>query len=353
MDVGQTDIHPGGSVVVCAFSLERVHQTVACVESVLGQRAAPAQVLVVVDHNDTLQAMLRARLPTTVQVIANSGPRGLASARNTGVQACHYDPIVFIDDDAVANENWLETLLAAFDDPEVIGAGGHAVPRWESEQPRWLPDELLWVVGCSYRGLPRAGAVRNPLGCNMAFRSAVFKQAGPFDPAIGRLGTRPLGCEETELCIRAVRRLPAGKFVLVPGANVEHAVASRRGRPGYLLRRCFYEGVSKALVCKLGDTRSLDTERNYVRRVLRERVRASTKAALSGTEPIASIGQIGAVVGALIAAAIGYLVGTVVFAVRPPAPARVTDTHSCEAFRSFHRIRHRVARKRSRTRRSR
>jgi GT2 family glycosyltransferase len=347
MDVGQTDIHPGGSVVICAFSLERVHQTVACVESVLGQRAAPAQVLVVVDHNDTLQAMLRARLPTTVQVIANSGPRGLASARNTGVQACHYDPIVFIDDDAVANENWLETLLAAFDDPEVIGAGGHAVPRWEAHQPRWLPDELLWVVGCSYRGLPRAGAVRNPLGCNMAFRAAVFKQAGPFDPGIGRLGSRPLGCEETEFCIRAVRRLPAGKFVLVPGAEVEHAVASRRGRPGYLLRRCFYEGVSKALVCKLGDTHSLDTERDYVRRTLRERLTASTKAALTGTDAAASIGQIGAVAGALTAAGIGYFVGTVVFAVRPPAAPAATNTHSCETSRSLDRIRDGFARRRS------
>lgn len=261
--------------------------------------------------------MLRARLPRDAEIIANVGPRGLASARNTAVTASHGDPIVFIDDDAVAHERWLETLLAAFEDPHVIGAGGHALPRWESEQPAWFPDELLWVVGCSYRGLPSTGVVRNPLGCNMAFRAELFHRVGPFDPGMGRVGSHPLGCEETEFCIRAARALPAGRFVLVSGAEVEHAVARERGRPAYVLRRCFYEGISKALVRKLGDPRSLDTERQYVRGVLTRRLRDSGKALLVGPERLASLGKIAAIVGALLAAAAGYVYGAVAIAIRP------------------------------------
>lgn len=316
MATSKREVNLGACVVVCAFSLERLDQTVASVESVLAQRTKPAQVLVVVDHNEQLHEMLRSRLPRDVEIIANTGPRGLASARNTAVMASHGDPIVFIDDDAIAHERWLETLLAAFEDPEVIGAGGHALPRWESEQPAWFPDEMLWVVGCSYRGLPATGVVRNPLGCNMAFRAEVFERVGSFDPAMGRVGSHPVGCEETEFCIRAVRALPAGKLVLVSGAEVEHAVRRDRGRPSYLLRRCFYEGVSKALVRKLGDPRSLDTEREYVRKVLTWRLRDSGKALLTGPERMASLGKIGATVGALLAAATGYAYGSVVIALR-------------------------------------
>jgi GT2 family glycosyltransferase len=318
METSKREVKEDACVVICAFSLERLDQAVASVESVLAQRTKPAQVLVVVDHNEELHGILRSRLPQEVEIIANTGPRGLASARNTAVLASHGDPIVFIDDDAVAHQRWLETLLAAFEDPDVIGAGGHALPRWESEQPAWFPDELLWVVGCSYRGLPSTGVVRNPLGCNMAFRAEVFERVGSFDPTMGRIGSHPLGCEETEFCIRAVRELPAGKLVLVSGAEVEHAVRRDRGRPAYLLRRCYYEGISKALVRKLGDPRSLDTEREYVRRVLTRRLRDSGKAVLIGPERMASLGQIGATVGALLAAAAGYVYGAVAIAVRRP-----------------------------------
>jgi len=307
----QPRVNARASVVICTFSPERLEQAVACVESVIAQRSKPAQILVVVDHNEDLRRMLRVRLPPQVEIIANLGPRGLASARNTAVQASHGDPIVFIDDDAVAHERWLETLLAAFDDPDVIGAGGHAVPRWDGEQPAWFPDELLWIVGCSYRGLPLAGAVRNPLGCNMAFRAWVFARVGAFDPEMGRVGSHPVGCEETEFCIRVVRALPGAKLILVPGAEVEHAVARARGRGVYLLRRCFYEGVSKALVRRLGDPRSLDTERRYVREVLTLRVRESGKTLVTGPHRVASLGQIGATIGALLAAGTGYTIGAV------------------------------------------
>jgi GT2 family glycosyltransferase len=321
-------------VVICAFSLARLEQTIRCVGAVLGQRFRPEQVLVVVDHNDELRRTLRARLPPEVEVIDNTGEHGLASARNTAVRASSGDTIVFIDDDAVPQEHWLDTLMAAFDDPAVVGAGGHAIPVWEDEQPAWFPDEFLWVVGCSYRGLPKMGAIRNPLGCNMAFRAELFDRVGLFDPGMGRLGSRPLGCEETEFCIRATRAVPDARLVLTAGAEIEHAVSQERGRPSYLLRRCFYEGISKALVRRLGDTRSLDTERNYLRRTLPARLALSARAVVTGPRRSAALGQIGAVLGALFAAGLGYSYGKIVFSLRRPAAspgARPAESHAHEA----------------------
>jgi glucosyl-dolichyl phosphate glucuronosyltransferase len=306
------------TVVICAFSSARLEQTVACVDSVLRQEPPPAQVVIVVDHNDALEGDLRARLPETVEIVPNLEPRGLSSARNTAIARSRGDYIVFIDDDAVAHTGWLAQLLSAFGDSTVIGAGGHARPLWAQPPPRWFPPEFLWVVGCSYTGLPETGSVRNPLGCNMAFRARAFLSAGMFNPAIGRLGSLPLGCEETEFCIRATRVLPGAQIALVSGAEIDHHVPASRATVSYLLRRCFFEGISKALVRGLGDQRSLDTERAYLRRALPARMRSSVRRAAGG-HVAEGLGLLAALTGALTAAAAGYLTGVVAFRVRPPA----------------------------------
>jgi GT2 family glycosyltransferase len=314
---GPTD--GGASVIVCTFSSQRLEQTIACVQSVLAQRPPPQQVIVVVDHNEDLRATLRARMPAQVEIVANAGAPGLSSGRNTALGLSTGDPIVFIDDDAVVHEHWLARLLRAFDDPAVFGVGGHSTPAWEHRQPAWFPDEFLWVVGCSYRGLAESGPVRNPMGGNMAFRAEVFERAGLFDPGIGKLRSRPFGCEETEFCIRLARSVPGAQLVLVAGAEIDHWVPRDRVRPSYLLRRCYYEGISKALVRRLGDTRSLDTERTYVRRTLPSGLGHSVRIAVTGPGRMAALGRIAAVIGGLTAAVAGYAFGTVAFRVRPPA----------------------------------
>jgi hypothetical protein len=178
---------------------------------------------------------------------------------------------------------------------------------------------MLWVVGCTYRGQPAAGPVRNPLGCNMAFRAAAFERVGLFDPAIGRMGTRPLGCEETEFCVRVARELEGSQVILVTGAPVDHRVPQDRATPLYLLRRCYYEGISKALVRKLGDAGSLDTERAYLRSALARSIASSLRAAVTGPQRPSAVGRAAAVLAGLAAAAIGYVVGGVYYRLRPPA----------------------------------
>jgi GT2 family glycosyltransferase len=317
-DVGSAANAARATVVICAFSSARLEQTVACVESVLGQDPPPAQVVIVVDHNEALEADLRARLPADVEIVANPGPRGLSTARNAAIARSRGDYVVFIDDDAVAHDRWLARLLSTFEDPAVIGAGGHARPLWAEPPPAWFPPEFLWVVGCSYTGLPEEGAVRNPLGCNMVFRADVFRRVGMFNPAIGRLGSLPLGCEETEFCLRASRAAPDARIALVRGAEIDHHVPATRATVSYLLRRCYFEGISKALVRRLADRRSLDTERAYLRRTLPARVKASVARALEG-HLMEGLGPVLALAGAVGAAAVGYLVGVVVFRLRPPA----------------------------------
>src|SRR5206468_270211 len=155
--------------------------------------------------------------------------------------------IAFLDDDAVAAPNWLEAIERAFRQEAVLGVGGAVEPLWLAARPRWFPGEFDWVVGCTYRGLPRQRApVRNLIGANMSFRRRVFEEAGGFRTELGREASIPAGCEETELCIRVRRRWPDRKLLYDPAVRVTHRVPPERGRLAYFLSRCYAEGRSKA-----------------------------------------------------------------------------------------------------------
>jgi GT2 family glycosyltransferase len=274
---------PAVSVVICAYTDRRWELLAQTIDSVVRQERAADEILLVVDHNPDLIARAEPAF-AGVRILANEDTRGLSGARNTGVRHSRGDIIAFLDDDATARPDWLKLLVAAFEDPTVMGAGGFVRPAWDGPAPSWLPQEFLWVVGASYAGLPDAPApVRNPIGANMAFRRQAFERAGGFTAGIGRLGTRPMGCEETEFSIRLRQVVPGARIVHVPDARVDHHVPAERATRRYFVARCWAEGASKAQVTsQVGDTDGLSSERSYVRRTLPRGLLAGLRATAHG-----------------------------------------------------------------------
>ncbi len=118
-----TTTRPTVAVIVCAYTLDRLDDLIDCIDSLHGQSTAPDELVCVVDHNDVLATRLR-RLASerawSLDVIASEEPRGLSGARNTGVAATTSELALFIDDDAVADPDWLEELVAPFADPTYL-----------------------------------------------------------------------------------------------------------------------------------------------------------------------------------------------------------------------------------------
>ncbi|GAA3438082.1 hypothetical protein GCM10018954_076980 [Kutzneria kofuensis] len=228
-----------------------------------------------IDHNPALAARAEAEI-AGVTVLVNTNRRGLSGARNTALAHATGDIVVFLDDDAsAASPDWLELLLAPYENPLVAAVGGAATPLWPGERPATLPagsdrGELDWVVGCTYTGQPvQLAEVRNLMGCNMSFRRTVFEAVGGFTEDMGRVGAVPVGCEETELCIRLRQRDPSARIVFEPRALVRHRVSADRLSWSYLRRRSWGEGISKAAVSRLvGPGDALSTERAYTTRII-------------------------------------------------------------------------------------
>ncbi len=272
------------AVIICTYTQERWDKLTRAVASIHKQTHPAQEIIVVIDHNEELLEQARREL-LDVQVIENTEKRGLSGARNSGIAAASTTFIAFMDDDAIAEPDWLLHMYRelsrsrraspdgwaspdgqASPDSFALGVGSAVLPVWEGQEPSWFPAEFYWVVGCSYMGMPCMSAqIRNPIGASMCIRREVFQAVGGFRSEIGRVGTLPVGCEETELCLRARQHWPERYIFYVPHIHVKHYIPQERATWRYFHARCYAEGLSKAVVTRFVGTKdSLSSESIYV-----------------------------------------------------------------------------------------
>ncbi|MFB6075239.1 MAG: glucosyl-dolichyl phosphate glucuronosyltransferase [Haloarculaceae archaeon] len=241
------------SVVVCEHSLDRYADVREAAESVLGQTHDDVELVLVSDGNAVVCERFREGYGDREDVVihCNDSNVGLLESRNNGARAASGDVVAFLDDDAVADERWLERLVAVYEERDVPAVGGRIVGEWVAGRPVFLPAEFYFLVGVTHRGFgpggdpDAAGEVRNTNGSNLSFRREVFLDLGGFDTDIGgRTGDSNLQGGETELCAR-LRAASGHGVYYVPDATVGHKVFEYRTDLRWLLDRAFWQGYSK------------------------------------------------------------------------------------------------------------
>ncbi len=164
-------------------------------------------------------------------------------AKNSGVRASRGEIVAVIEDDAIADKNWLVELFKPFDDPRVAGSGGKVLPRWEAEPPDWMAPYYgfltVFDLGDEVQELTHAGLV----GCNLAVRRDILFQAGGYNPDI--MGSVLLGDGEIGLQ-RKMLRIRLGKLIYAPSAVVWHCIPARRLTLKYMRWRIYNEGTCTA-----------------------------------------------------------------------------------------------------------
>jgi GT2 family glycosyltransferase len=231
---------------------------------------------VVVDGNQALHARIAAVFGkgSVLKLILLEKNRGVSQARNAGIQAAKGDIIVFMDDDAVAENDWLEKIVYTYESCDAISVGGKILPTWLGKKPDYFPEELYWLVGVTHKGFAedKICEVRNTYGPNMSFRKEVFQKAGMFSSGFGFSGVSCVQAEEPELALRM--RKHCGKGVMYnPEAIVYHKIHPSKVGIKMLFKRSFYQGYSKALIGKLETTENaMNTEKSFLRFLLLKRI---------------------------------------------------------------------------------
>jgi GT2 family glycosyltransferase len=222
-------------VTAAVCTRERPVQLARALDSLLAQRPAPAEI-VVVDNapaDDATRALVAARHPR-VRYVAEP-VRGLDFARNRALASAEGDVVVFLDDDAVADVGWVGALAAVFEaDPAVAVCTGRVEALGQDTEG----ERLFEANGGFSRGLRRirlpadaagplhgrpapliAWAVSVGSGCSYAVRRDAALALGGFDEALD-LGAELPGGGDHDLLWRA---LQAGHSVVYePAALAWH-----------------------------------------------------------------------------------------------------------------------------------
>ena len=241
------------SIIVCTHSLERYYDLVAGIDSLRKQSYLGIETVIVVDHNEPLFKLLTdvkdaGGFPTEV-LVHNTVIKGLPASRNVGVYTSKGEVVAFLDDDALADKNWVAELVRMYVDFGATSAGGMIKPYWGAVQrPDFLPDEYLWLIGATHKGFREdIGTVRNTFGSNMSFLKNKIDIVGGFKTEFGFSGSGLLQGEEADMCSRI--HLLTGKMMMYnPGAVVYHKVFPERIKLKTLIKRLFYQGYSKRMM---------------------------------------------------------------------------------------------------------
>jgi len=174
---------------------------------------------------------------------------GVSHARNQAIDRITARFTAFLDDDAIPQPGWLNALIETFEaiSPMPGAVGGRVFLQWTTNQPAWMPDDLLGIyslfdLGDEVRRFKAANS------CNIAFPTEIIRKF-PFNTRLGVMTQTQLPGEETEVLNRMQR---AGLAVYYqPGAVVTHVVGQSRENPRYVFARSrglgYYQAVLNVL----------------------------------------------------------------------------------------------------------
>jgi glycosyltransferase involved in cell wall biosynthesis len=179
-------------------------------------RRAPDQLIIVDNTSGDSETEAIAKQFGALYLIESTP--GLSRARNRGLIESESEIVAYLDDDAVPEESWLDTVRLPFADPNVGIVTGETVPSLPAPTARTAPARSLtnkdqqWFEIAAYGGLG--------IGTNMAFRKSQCSGWKVFDERMGR-GAPLEGMEEHHAFVGLVSR--GNKAVHLPDAVVVHS----------------------------------------------------------------------------------------------------------------------------------
>ena len=196
----------------------------ACLRALESQTVDEFEV-VVIDNSGT--RCLQTSSPR-VRVIANDHNVGFGAAVNQAFRASNATYLATLNDDAVADPRWLETLLADAEAHPRIGMFASEV-RLAGTETLDSAGMLVAADGSSKQRSPTALADADallPSGSAALYRRAMLEDIRLFDESFF------LYCEDTDLGLRAQWSGWGCRYV--PGAIVEHRYSHSAGRASAL-----------------------------------------------------------------------------------------------------------------------
>jgi GT2 family glycosyltransferase len=203
----------------------------ACLTSLLAQ-TWPRLEIIVVDNGSTdgSQGVLRSRYKTDITLIESPVNLGFAGGNNVGIRAARGAYIALLNNDAVAEPDWIRALVEAAERDAGVGMCASRILVLGAES---VIDSAGLLMSADGIGRGRGRLERDgeafakaedaliPSACAALYRRAMLDEIGLFDEDFFAY------CEDSDLGLRG--RLAGWRCRYVPGAIVHHAYSRSAG----------------------------------------------------------------------------------------------------------------------------
>ena len=261
------------AVIICTKN--RANDLKITLDSLFYQTLLPNSLIIVDDSNDDVTEntigynSLQSQVCDIRYYRPSPSNSGLPAARNYGIRQVEekMDLLVFLDDDVTLEKHYLESIHELFlSDPEVSGVGGYIISGYHNRA--WHEKIFLAITGLILPNLvpaslfqfrmTKTGEALAPLfrkrdtsiqktewlsGCNMAYRSSLFREGNAFDENFIRYA------QGEDILFSHQLYLKGKKMLIAYKAQISHRF-SQENRTRTLIQCIMIFGYRKYLIQK-------------------------------------------------------------------------------------------------------
>ena len=236
---------PEISVAVCTYN--RTDVLPKCLESLADQTiSAEFFEVMIIDNNstdDTKKIALDFCTKHANFKYIFEEKQGLSQARNRAINEARGEYLAYIDDDAIADKKWVESILNCFTQTDADVVGGPVKSFIDTEKiPRFYDAKNHdFYCGNERKRLQPPNFSFGFSGCNTCFKKSLFYELGNYLTDFGMIGNKQRMGEDSEM---GYRLLKAGKiFYYEPGMKIDHHIRMNNITFVGLLKRSYDTGI--------------------------------------------------------------------------------------------------------------
>ena len=233
------------TIVICTYN--RAHILSEALTSLLQQTVPPEDYSILIidnnstDHTQELAESFKNKF-TDIRIVLENN-QGLSHARNRAFKECQTEWLAFLDDDAKAHPDWVETILQTIEEGDFDGFGGPFY-AWHhyGPAPRWLPEDFGTYESPQGYGLLEENTYIP--GGNSVLRCDAARSVGTFSTELGMNGDHCGYGEETQFFERM--RTAGYRMGYVPKLKIDHCVLPYKYTLRWQMRSAFEYGKAAA-----------------------------------------------------------------------------------------------------------